>query len=129
MGIAIKGIVVSGKHDAGPLVTLPWVKEQISQKLGFQPYPGTLNLRLSKESQELLRNALSGIQVYAVEPAQEGYARALCYRILITKRLYGALIFPQIPGRSEEIIEVISQRYLREALNLKDGDELIFEVV
>ena len=44
------GKVVGGVKQAAYFTQLDWVQEQCADKLGFRPYPGTLNLEISKES-------------------------------------------------------------------------------
>ena len=69
--IVFEGTVFSGQGRGKKFVELPWVKRQVEEKLGFSPYPGTLNLRLTGknvEKRRLLENA-GGL---TVEP-QTGY--------------------------------------------------------
>ena len=46
----LSGTVVSGRGEGRKYVELEWVKQQVKEKLGFDPYPGTLNLRLDEEN-------------------------------------------------------------------------------
>ena len=46
------GTVFSGEGNGKKFVDLPWVKQQIEEKLGFSPYLGTLNLRLTEKDAE-----------------------------------------------------------------------------
>jgi riboflavin kinase len=58
--ITFEGTVFSGKGEGKKFISLPWVKRQIEEKLGFTPYAGTLNIRLTAESanrKELLEKA------------------------------------------------------------------------
>jgi CTP-dependent riboflavin kinase len=48
--IVLKGTVFSGRGKGRHFVDLPWARKQFQEKLGFNPYPGTLNLRLLKKS-------------------------------------------------------------------------------
>ncbi len=48
--IVFVGTVFSGKGEGKKFISLPWVKSQIKEKLGFSPYAGTLNIRLNSES-------------------------------------------------------------------------------
>ncbi len=45
----IKGKVFSGLGEGKYYVSLQGYKKQFEEKLGFTPYPGTLNLRIPKE--------------------------------------------------------------------------------
>jgi len=128
MNVIIRGRVTSGKGEANILTSLDWVMRQMREKLGFQPYPGTLNLELSQEDRMLLHDGLSRAQAISLEPPMEGFARGICYKIMIMHRLEGALVFPQVPGRRDDIVEIIAPYSLRDVLNVKDGDEVILEI-
>jgi CTP-dependent riboflavin kinase len=40
------GKVVRGLEESGKFLTIPWVANQIKERLSFFPYPGTLNIKL-----------------------------------------------------------------------------------
>jgi len=128
MNAIIKGRVTSGKGEANVLTSVEWVREQAREKLGFQPYPGTLNIELSHEDSMLLRDGLSRAQSICLEPPIEGFASGICYKIMIMHRLEGALVFPQVPGRRVDVVEIISPYPLRDVLQVKDGDEVVLEI-
>jgi CTP-dependent riboflavin kinase len=46
----LSGTVFSSRGAGKNFLELPWVKQQITENLGFAPYPGTLNVKLSEES-------------------------------------------------------------------------------
>ena len=48
--LILKGRVVSGAKKAAFFTQLDWVLEQCSEKLGFEPFPGTLNIEILPES-------------------------------------------------------------------------------
>jgi len=128
MNAIIRGRVASGKGEATTLASLDWVGCQALEKLGFQPYPGTLNLELSQEDRMLLRDGLSRAQAITLEPPIEGFARGICYKIMIMHRLEGAIVFPQVPGRRDDVVEIIAPYPLRDVLHVKDGDEVVLEI-
>jgi CTP-dependent riboflavin kinase len=43
----ISGKIISGAKQGAFFTQLEWVREQCSKKLGFTPWPGTLNLEIS----------------------------------------------------------------------------------
>lgn len=119
--LAFKGTVFSGKGEGRKFIDLPWVKGQIKEKLGFIPYSGTLNIRLSKESitqKKLLKNAMR------LEICPE---KGFCKGKLIESFINGlecAIIIPEIPNYPSDVLEVIAPWYLRERLKISDGSEL-----
>jgi riboflavin kinase len=115
--IVLSGTVFSGEGNGKKFVCLPWVKLQIEEKLGFSPYPGTLNLHLNKENTKkktLIENA-NGI---IIEP-QIGYCPGTLFKASIGS-LDCAVIVPKVPNYPSDVLEIISPVHLREQLNLGD---------
>jgi len=76
----------------------------------------------------LLRDGLSKAQAIALKPPIGGFARGICYKVIIMHRLEGALVFPQVPGRRDDVVEIIAPYSLRDVLHVNDGDEVILEI-
>ena len=115
--ITIKGKVISGSGRGKHFVNLPWVKKQINTKLGFNPYLGTLNLRLSNERDTIgLRNAKGII----IKP-EIGYYEGKCFRALVMKKIEGSVVLPIVPDYPSDLLEIIAPTNLRKALGLTDG--------
>ena len=123
--IVFLGTVFSGTGQGKKFIDLPWVKRQIEQKLGFAPYPGTLNLRLTKESIEN-KKLLEDAEGFVVEP-QAGYCRGVMFRAQIDS-VQSAIIIPKVPNYPNSVLEVIAPVYLREHLNLTDGSQVTVTV-
>jgi riboflavin kinase len=123
--VCLKGKVFSGTGEGAKFIELPWVKRQIEEKLGFVPYPGTLNIKLSKDKVKL-KNLLKGAKPIEILPA-EGYCLGKCFKAHLANGLECAIVLPQVRGYPEGVIEVIAPVNLREKLQLKDGD--IIEVI
>jgi len=119
------GAVFSSKGEGRKFISLPWVTRQIREKLGYTPYPGTLNIRLTEESarrKKLLKTA----QEFEISP-EKGY----CTGILIEACMEGlkcGVIFPQVPNYSQDVLEVIAAWNLRERLKIRDGNEVCVAV-
>ncbi len=97
---------------------MPWVKHQIEEKLGFSPYLGTLNLRLTGENAER-RSLLETAGDLVVKP-QAGYYPGVLFRATIDG-LECAVVIPIMPNYPSDILEVIAPVCLREQLKLVDG--------
>ena len=123
--IAVSGTVFSGEGRGKKFVELPWFKRQVEEKLGFSPYLGTLNLRLSvKETEKriLLENA-EGL----VAQPQTGYYSGLLFKATINALECG-IVIPIMPNYPSDVLEIISPVYLREQLNLADGSLVTLSV-
>ena len=53
--IVLEGIVTSGLGRGAIFISIDYYKIKIKEKLGFDPYPGTLNLKVDKEQTDLLK--------------------------------------------------------------------------
>ncbi len=124
--LCLKGRVYSGVGEGARFVSLPWVKKQIEEKLSFSPYPGTLNIRLTRESTKL-KEALAKAPGIRILPASGNYAGKLFKASLMSSEC--AVIFPEIPLYPEDVIEAISAENLRKKLNLVDGNLCEIEVM
>ena len=112
--IVFEGTVFSGEGKGKKFVDLPWVKRQIEEKLGFSPYSGTLNLRLTGKKAKK-KNLLETPDGLVVEP-QTGYYPGLLFRATIDA-LECAVVIPIMPNYPNDILEVIAPVYLREQLS------------
>jgi riboflavin kinase len=119
--IILKGRVFSGGGTGSLFVNLPWAKKQFKDKLGFDPYSGTLNLKLSSGTDaKELRSATKGIKI----KSPEGFHEGRCFKALIMEKLWGAVVVPEVPKYPHDLLEIIAPVNLREKLGLKDGMEI-----
>lgn len=123
--ITLCGAVFSGEDEGKKFVDLPWVKRQILETLGFIPYSGTLNLRLSEESVKR-RKLLEKAHSIKVCPA-EGYFNGVLIKASIGT-LECAVVVPEIAGYPKDVLEIIASVNLREKLQLEDGAEVAVSV-
>ena len=119
--IILKGKVSRGGGGGSFFVSLPWARRQFKEKLGFDPYPGTLNLRLSSgKDVEKLRDITKGVRI---EP-QKGFCEGRCFKALVMKKVWGAVIVPHVPNYPHDLLETLAPVNLRDALRLKDDMEV-----
>ena len=123
--IKLTGTVLSGGGDGKKFLELPWVKLQITEKLGFTPYPGTLNVKLTEESLKQ-RKLLEKAPAEQICPA-EGYCNGLLFKAFIGI-LQCAIVIPEVAGYPEDLLEIIASVNLRETLQLEDGFEVTVTV-
>ena len=116
--IFFEGTVFSGQGRGKKFVELPWFKRQVEEKLGFSPYPGTLNMFLTEKNVEN-RRLLEISGGLTVKP-QTGYYSGVMFRASIDA-LECAVVIPIMPNYPNDVLEVIAPIYLREKLKLVDG--------
>lgn len=125
--LRIRGIVFSGKGEGAKFIELPWVKKQITEKLGFSPYRGTLNIELVKEEFEK-RALLEKAQAIEISPVK-GFSRGRCFKANLMDKLECAIVIPEVPNYLENVIEVIAPTNLRKKLQLRDGDSVEVKIL
>jgi riboflavin kinase, archaea type len=123
--IKFSGKVFSGKGGGKKFLELQWVKQQINAKLGFTPYAGTLNIRLSDKSAER-RKLLEKAASMKISPA-EGYCNGKLFQASIGM-LECAIVIPEVAGYPQNVLEIIAPVNLREKLQLADDDEITVTV-
>jgi CTP-dependent riboflavin kinase len=114
----LKGTVFSGRGEGAKFISLQWVRKQIREQLGFSPYAGTLNLRLVEESRKT-KTLLTRAAGLKIVPASGFYPGKL-FRARVMN-VECAVIIPQVPGYSKNVIELVSSVSLKDKLDLVDG--------
>ena len=123
--IVLKGKVSTGTGEGKRFTELSWVKKAVKEKLGFELYPGTLNLVLPEKLR--ISDLLGKAEGYEI-PAQKGYCSGRFFKALLMKSVFGALVRPDVPDYPDSVTEFVAPVYLRETLNLEDGDEVEADV-
>lgn len=121
----LNGAVFSGGGNGKKFLELPWVKQQIREKLGFTPYPGTLNVKLNEKSvkqRKLLEEATS-MKICPVK----GYCKGLLFKAFLGV-VECAIVLPEVAGYPKDLLEIIASVNLRKALLLEDGCEVTITV-
>jgi len=126
----ITGVAFSDLGRAASFMTLDWVKSALSDRLGFTPYPGTLNLRLvaarEKELWRLVRASAAGIEIKAPDDA---FCQARCFLVEIEGKHQGAVILPEVEGYPADKVEVVAAVRLKDELGIADGEPVTLEFV
>ncbi|MCG2908226.1 MAG: CTP-dependent riboflavin kinase [Sulfolobales archaeon] len=129
--LKIKARVVSGKGEGSLYVSLPYYRESFVKYLGFEPYPGTLNAiiydRTSMENRVLL-DMYKGIEIPEKREPDRILGSVKAFPASVGGISPSALVIPSRSVHPKSVIELISPIKLRDALNLKDGDEIEVEV-
>jgi len=123
---AFGGKVFTGLGEGGYYVSLHGYAKQFLGKLGFEPFPGTLNLRLSSPVQMEQRRQLQflkGIEIQGFEDGSRTYGPVTCFRAKLEGKHPAAVLGIERTHYDDSVIEVISPTNLRKTFGLKDGDD------
>lgn len=124
--LAFRGTVFTGLNEGGYYVSMKGYAENFSSRLGFVPFPGTLNLRLTDEAmieQRRRLDLLKGIEIPGFSDGKRSYGPVRCFRAKIAGKHPGAVLAIERTHHDDSVLEVISPLNLRRSLGLKDGDE------
>lgn len=118
----ITGKVMSGSGQGSYFTRIDWVQLQCNERLGFEPYPGTLNLEITAEDLPIVESLAykQGIELNSPDPK---FCNAKAFAVTLGE-IKGAIIMPEEKVRihPKNIIEIIAPLNIKEALNVKDGD-------
>lgn len=120
---SVTGRVTSGLGQGASFTSLDWVRAQLKEELGIDPFPGTLNLSLPRDVQEAWR-ALKSDRGVVIRPPDPGFCDGRAYPVRIGGRVPGAIVVPEVPGYPEAQLELVAAVGLRELLGLNDGDSV-----
>ena len=120
----IRGVIQSGLGEGAFFAGLDWVVDQFERAMGFKPFPGTLNVRVFESDIPALKTFFSekDFELVSDNPS-------FCSARLRKVRINGipaAAVFPSedVRAHGREIIELMAEKHLKDALGLKDGDQV-----
>ena len=130
--ITLEGVVFTGLGEGAYYISKERYTKQFIEKLGFEPYPGTLNLKLTTDYDVKTRSELEAypaIEIEGFRSEDRTFGSVKCYPVTIENRVKGALILALRSHYDTSVIEIIAPVFLRKHLNLKDGHKVKVEVL
>ncbi len=122
--IVLEGRVFTGYGEGAYYMSLPGYVLQMKEKLGFIPYPGTLNVSLlSKDSIEnrLLIQKYADIEISGFKDELRTYGAVKAIKVVVNETEPAVMIFPERTLYNNSVVELIAAEKLRDKLGLKDG--------
>ncbi len=128
--IRLIGRVISGLGEGAFYISLEGYRRAIEEKLGFTPFPGTLNIKLDPQYLPYRRylDGLPGIVIPGFTNGLRTYGGVKAFKAKING-VEGAVVMPERTHHPTDVIEIIAPVKLRDALNLKDGDIVEVEIL
>lgn len=130
--LEVCGVVFSDLGLARAYMSVEWARRAMQEKIGFDPYPGTLNLQVSGDDElarwQLVKRAVTPI----VLPSPD---KSYCDSHFFMGFLAGwsgvegarervAVVVPEVKDYPPDKIEVIAGRGLKTTYSIRDGAEL-----
>lgn len=133
--VRLRGSVTTGMGEGRHYIPLEGYRIQFVERLGYEPFPGTLNVTLDEESirHRSQIESLESIPIDGWEGEDRTYGPADCYPVQIKSgsRETGSPAHAIIPERThhdEDKLELIAPENLRDSLDLQDGEMLEVEI-
>jgi len=116
----MSGIIFSDLGQASSFMALDWVQDLLNERLGYHPFPATLNVRPRDHAGTPLT------------PAADGHCGAKLYRVVIYRtaegaKVGGAILVPEVNDYPQDKIEIVAPMRLKEHFRVEDGDQLTLE--
>lgn len=133
--LELSGTVTSGMGEGRHYISLPGYSVQFEEKLGYEPFPGTLNVDLDEESvrRRSAETGLDAVPIEGWEDEERTYGPAVCYPATVETAdgdVYESAhtIAPERTHHDDDQLELIAPEKLRDELNLADGDLITIRV-
>ena len=120
----LKGIIVSGNKEGRKYMSMKEYLKIFEEKFNMKPFPGTLNVKISEEEFIMIKKLCKKINGFYLNGKYFGGFYYVKGRI---SSLNVLIIIPELT-KYKDVIEIVSDKYLRKELNLKDGDEIIIHL-
>ena len=130
--VTLDGVLFTGLGEGAYYVTKEGYRKQFIEKLGFDPYPGTLNLKLTTEYDMKVRSELEtypAIELQGFENESRTFGPVKCYPAIINNKVKGAVIYALRSHYNSSVLEIIAPSFLRSKLKLKDGNKVKVEIL
>lgn len=129
--VTLEGVLFSGLGEGAYYVTRDGYRKQFIEKLGFDPYPGTLNLKLTSDYDMKTRSELEtypAVEVHGFKNETRTYGPVKCFPAIVNNKVKGAVISAMRSHYNSSVLEIISSDYVRSKLKLKDGYKVKVEI-
>ena len=130
--IDFEGSVVSGMGEGAYYMSLEGYRKQFKEKLGYEPYPGTLNIQLTDQLFMNARRELGSHPSIFVDGFGDGtrtYGWVKCYRATINGKVDNAAVLVlERTHYDDSMLEVIAPMSIKDAAGIKNGDRVKVQV-
>jgi riboflavin kinase len=121
--LEIEGIITKGLGEGGYYVSLPGYRKQMEEKLGFDPYPGTVNIKVDGSQmwkrQRILQN--DPIIIEGFKDKDRTYGDIYAFKCTVEGKAC-ALIIPLRTHHGPDILELVCPFSLKKRLGKGEGD-------
>lgn len=129
--VELKGTLVSGMGEGAYYMSLKGYTKQFKSKIGYVPFPGTLNVKLDKkEYTEAARQfeILDGTIIEGFSDGKRTYGWVKCFAAKLNSTINCQLIRLERTHHDTSIVELISKTNIRTTAKVSDGSKVTITV-
>ena len=126
--ISLRGAVTSGLGQGAYFVGLEWVRTIIQELIGFDPYPGTLNLRLVDVETCLAWRGIRAGPALLLTPPPPEQCGARLIPVVVAPDIPAAVVVPDVTRYGDDMLEIVAAIHVRSRLGLQDDDRVTVRV-
>ena len=129
-GETILGRLATGIGQGKHFTQLDWARAQFVERLGIDPYPGTVNVIVDDPDAMPVWVRLKRTDGIRIDNPNDGPhdCDARCYKVSIEGRIDAAIVLPEVDGYPPAQVELIAEVGVRDALGIEDGDAVRLEI-
>jgi len=125
--IEFMGNIISGMGEGAYYMSMKGYTKQFKSKLGYIPFPGTLNVKLKDKKFVEAKRELDvheGIMIDGFSDGKRTYGWVKCYQAKINNSVDGLLITLERTHYDDSVIELISHTNIKKANKLSTGSQI-----
>ena len=123
--------VISGFGEGAYYMSLNGYTKQFKVKIGYIPFPGTLNIKLNQLQDTQIIQQLDELESVIINPFSDGkrtYGWVKCFHATLNNSIKCELIRLERTHHNNSIIELISKNNLRKTSKLKTGSKVTIKI-
>lgn len=127
--ISFEGRVISGMGEGAYYMSLGGYRKQFYEKLGYEPYPGTLNVKLVDKIFKDARREIGkypSVFIDGFSDVKRTYGWAKCYRADINDGAIrnAAVLVLERTHYDESTLEIIAPVSIKDTIGIHNGDKI-----
>jgi riboflavin kinase len=127
----LNGSVISGLGEGAYYMSLNGYTKQFKVKIGYVPFPGTLNIKLNQRQATQIIQQLDDLDNTIIDPFSDGkrtYGWVKCFHVTLNNSIKCELIRLERTHHDNSVIELISKNSLRKTARLKTGSKVTIKI-
>ena len=129
--LELNGSVISGLGEGAYYMALNGYIKQFKVKIGYVPFPGTLNIKLNQLQATQIIQQLNDLDSVMIDPFSDGrrtYGWVKCFHATINDSIKCELIRLERTHHDNSVIELISKNNLRKTARLKTDSKVTVQI-